>query len=67
MSTLLVPFYINWMRSKYENRNALSFLAPIGLLGYLFCLCTGDMFNGMKDTIPEEEEEFRLNRDVREI
>ena len=53
MSTFIVPFYINFMKSNYENRNALCFLAPFGLLGWFLCKLSPKIELGMRDTIPE--------------
>ena len=67
MSTFIVPFYINYMRAHYENRNSLCFLSPFGLLGFFLCFFMQSTEGTMRDNIPQEEEEMRLNRDFREI
>jgi hypothetical protein len=65
--TFIVPFYIDYMRAHYENRNSLCFLAPFGLLAFLFCQVMPSLESPMRDGIPEEEDEMRANRENREI
>jgi hypothetical protein len=35
LGTILVPFYINYMKIKYYGKNSLCYMAPFGLLAIL--------------------------------
>jgi hypothetical protein len=35
LGTITVPFYINYMRTRYLQRNSLSFLAPFGIIAFI--------------------------------
>lgn len=37
LGTIIMPYYINYMKVKYPEKNSLSFMAPFGILAY--CLC----------------------------
>ena len=52
MSTFIVPFYINYMRDHYENKNSLCYLAPFGLLGFVLCYLMPNQNAVMRDAIP---------------
>lgn len=37
IATIIVPFFVNYMRTNLENKNSISLLAPFALIGYLLC------------------------------
>lgn len=37
LGTIIVPFYINYMKVRYIERNSLSFLAPFGIIAFILC------------------------------
>lgn len=37
LGTIMVPFYINYMKNKYYGKNSLCYMAPFGLLAILMC------------------------------
>jgi hypothetical protein len=37
LGTIIVPFYINYMKVRYNEKNSLCFLAPFGLIAFLLC------------------------------
>ena len=60
----MAPFFIDYMRSEYESRNALCFLAPFGFLGAYFCLYMPDSTSINQNLIEEEEEEKNRGREI---
>jgi hypothetical protein len=37
LGTIIVPFYINYMKVKYDGKNSLCFMTPFGILAVLLC------------------------------
>ena len=57
LGTIIVPFYINYMKVGYSDKNSLCFLAPFGFIAYIICFMmpyTED--EGMKEMIVEEND-----------
>lgn len=64
MTTFMAPFFVDYMRSQYEERNAICFLAPFGFLGVYLCLFMPDSSNLNENVIEEEEEERLQGREI---
>jgi hypothetical protein len=59
LGTIIVPYYINYMKVRYNEKNSLCFLAPFGLIAFFLC-CTmpyTEEESGMRKTIEEEHEQ----------
>lgn len=56
MSTFITPFFINHVRTYYEYKNPLCFLAPFALFGFYLCFLM-PRSDAMSDILIEEEQE----------
>jgi hypothetical protein len=55
LATFIVPYYINYMKVRYNEKNSLCFLAPFGLIAFFLCCIMpySEESSGMR-TIEEE-------------
>ena len=54
LGTIIMPYYINYMKVQYPEKNSLSFMAPFALLAYILCcIMPYSEEEGMKETIEE--------------
>jgi hypothetical protein len=54
LGTIIVPFYINYMKVRYNEKNSLCFLAPFGLIAFFLCFFMPyTELEGMRENIEE--------------
>lgn len=52
LGTILVPYYINYMKFQYPTKNSLCFITPFGVIAYfLCCMMPYTEKDGMKDEL----------------
>jgi MFS family permease len=64
MSTFLAPFFVDYIRSQDETRNALCYLFPLGFIGFYLCLLMPNHSNISENLIEEEEETKMRPKDI---
>ena len=62
LGTIIMPYYLNYMKVKYPEKNSLCFMAPFGIIAYLLCcIMPYTEEEGMQEHILEDyEEELHL-------
>ena len=57
LGSIVVPYYVNYMKLQYPTLNSLCFMTPFGLIAFvLCCIMPYTEKEGIKERLDEEEE-----------